>query len=170
MLVHARQTAAPPSVWTWLAITFLWGTVFFATSIIMLKAAVFWLERGFFNPEWSEIYSVYAIYFFILLAIAFGAMMLKNRMDPEGEQQTRRQQDVLAGKREQVFVSLAASITTSFFFTVLTALTFIASRPLIDMTLTLPASVVVIASLLNIGAGLSVSLLVGFVIFLLKKT
>ncbi len=169
MLVRARQTAAPPSVWTWLAITFLWGTVFFGTSIVMLNVSVFWLEQGFFNPEWSEISSVYAIYFFVLLAIAFGAMMLKNRMDPEGKKQTQRQQDVLAGKREQVFVSLAASITTSFFFTVLTALTFVLSGLLIDMTLHLPVSVVLTAALLNISAGLAVSIFVGLVIFVLKK-
>ncbi|MEC9487108.1 MAG: hypothetical protein UMU76_06370 [Prosthecochloris sp.] len=170
MLIKARQTAAPPSVWTWLAITFLWGTVFFGTSIVTLKASVFWLEQGFFNPEWTEIYSVYVIYFFLLLVIAFGAMMIKNRMDPYGEKQTKRQQDVLAGKREQVFVSLASSIVTSFSFAVLTAVMFLVSRSLVDMmTLELPVAVIALAGLLNIGAGLAVSLLVGGVILVLKK-
>ncbi len=170
MLVRARQSAAPPSVWTWLAITFLWGTVFFGTSIVTLKVSVFWLEQGFFNPEWSEIYSVYAVYFFVLLCFALGAMAVKNRMDPQGEKQTKRQQEVLAGKREQVFVSLAGSIATSFFFAVLTALTFVAARPLADiMTLELPVLVVLLAGVLNISAGLAVSLLVGGVILVLKR-
>ena len=80
------------------------------------------------------------------------------------------QQEVLAGKREQVFVSLAGSIATSFFFAVLTALTFVAARPLADiMTLELPVLVVLLAGVLNISAGLAVSLLVGGVILVLKK-
>lgn len=169
MALTARKTASPPSVWTWLSITFLWGTVFFATSVVALSLASGWLEQGFFNPAWSEIYSVYAIYFFVLLFLAVSAMLIKNRMDPRGEKQTRRQQDVVAGKREMVFVSLAGSIVTSFFFTVLTAVVFLFSVLLVDMTIDFTLPVVLVAAVMNIAAGLCASLLVGLVLFVLKK-
>ncbi len=169
MALQARKTASPPSIWTWLSITFLWGTVFFATSVVTLSFASSWLEQGFFNPAWSEIYSVYAVYFFVLLFIAVSAMLVKNKLDPHGERQTRRQQEVVAGKREMVFVSFAGSIATSFFFTVLTAVVFIASISLVDMTIDFTIPIVLVAAVLNITAGLSASLLVGLVLFVLKK-
>ncbi len=166
MTLRAKETASPPPLWLWIAITFLWGTVFFATSVITLSLAAFWLEQGFFNPSWSEIFGAYGIYFVLLMAIAVSAMMVKNRMDPDGAKQTKRQQDVVAGKREVVFVSLASSIVTSFFFTVLTALVFaLSSVSIVD----LKVSVVLFASVMNIVAGLSASILVGLVIFVLKK-
>ncbi len=169
MVLKAKKAPAPPSIWTWLSITFLWGTVFFASSILTLRLSGSWLERGFFNPTWSEIYSVYAVYFFVLLFLAISAMLVKNRLDPRGEKQTRRQQEVVAGKREAVFVSFAGSIATSFFFTLLTALVFLFSRALVGMTIELTIPVVLVAALMNIGAGLTASLLVGFVLFVLKK-
>lgn len=169
MVLKARKTPSPPSVWTWLSITFLWGTVFFATSVVTLSLASAWLEQGFFNPAWSEIYSVYAIYFFVLLFFAMSAMMVKNKMDPRGEKQTRRQQEVVAGKREMIFVSLAGSIVTSFFFTVLTAVVFLFSMSLVGMTIDFTLPVVLVAAFMNIAAGLCASLLVGLVLFVLKK-
>lgn len=169
MVLEAKKTASPPSIWTWLTITFLWGTVFFITSVLMLNIAGAWLEQGFFNPAWSEIYSVYAVYFFVLLFFAFSAMLVKNKLDPRGEKQTKRQQEVVGGRREVVFVSLAGSIATSFFFTVLTALVFLFSKTLVGTTMELTIPVVLVAALMNIGAGLSASLLVGLVLFVLKK-
>lgn len=169
MALEAKKTASPPSIWTWLAITFLWGTVFFITSVLMLNIAGSWLAQGFFNPAWSEIYSVYAVYFFVLLFFALSAMLVKNRLDPGGEKQTKRQQEVAAGKREMVFVSFAGSIATSFFFTVLTALVFKVSATLVGMTVTFTIPVVLLAAALNVSAGLGASLLVGLVLFVLKK-
>ncbi len=170
MALRAKETASPPALWLWFAITFLWGTVFFATSVVTLSLAAFWLEQGFFSPSWNGIYTAYGIYFVVLMVIALSAMMVKNRMDPDGEKQTKRQQDVVAGKREVVFVSLASSIVTSFFFTVLTAIVFaVSSVSLIDMTIDLKVPVVLVAAVMNIVAGLSASLLVGLVIFVLKK-
>ena len=66
MVLEAKKTVSAPAIWTWLSITFLWGTVFFASSVFMLKISSSWLEQGFFNPAWPEIYSVYAVYFFVL--------------------------------------------------------------------------------------------------------
>ena len=169
MALQAKKFSSPPSIWTWLSITFLWGTVFFATSVLMLNLASTWLEQGFFNPAWSEIYSAYAIYFFVLLFFALSAMLVKNRLDPQGEKQTKRQQEVVAGKRELVFVSLAGSIATSFFFTILTALVFVVSTTLVDMTVDLTILVVLLAAVLNISAGLAASLFVGLVLLVLKK-
>ena len=169
MALQAKKFSSPPSIWTWLSITFLWGTVFFATSVLMLNLASTWLEQGFFNPAWSEIYSAYAIYFFVLLFFALSAMLVKNRLDPQGEKQTKRQQEVVAGKRELVFVSLAGSIATSFFFTILTALVFVVSTTLVDMTVDLTIPVVLLAAVLNVSAGLTASLFVGLVLLVLKK-
>ena len=135
----------------------------------MLNLASTWLEQGFFNPAWSEIYSAYAIYFFVLLFFALSAMLVKNRLDPQGEKQTKRQQEVVAGKRELVFVSLAGSIATSFFFTILTALVFVVSTTLVDMTVDLTIPVVLLAAVLNVSAGLTASLFVGLVLLVLKK-
>ncbi|ASQ89975.1 hypothetical protein CHL67_02695 [Prosthecochloris sp. GSB1] len=169
MAIQAKKTPSSPSIWTWLSITFLWGTVFFGTSVLTLRISSNWLEQGFFNPAWPEIYSVYAIYFFLLLFLALAAMMIKRKQDPWGEKQTRRQQEVLAGKREQVFVSFAASIVTSFSFTVLTALVFQFSSVFVRMTVELAVPVVLMAAVLNVSAGLAASLLAGLVIFVLKK-
>lgn len=170
MVLRARKTASPPSIWTWLSITFLWGTVFFATSVAAISFTSDRLEQGLFRPAWSEIYSVYVIYFFVLFVFSVSAMLVKSKMDPRGEMQTRRQQEVVAGKRETVFVSLAGSVATSFFFTVVTALVFVAaSVSLVDMTVDLTVPVVLAASVLNIAAGLSASILVGLVLFVLKK-
>jgi len=169
MPLAAKKTASPPSLWIWFAITFLWGTVFYATSIVMLHLSTSLLEQGFFNPAWEEIYSVYLIYCVALLIVALSAMFLKKRLDPQGEKQTRRQQEVIAGKREKVFVSLAGSFATSFFFTVLTAIVFSLSSGMMAMTVALTVPVVLLAAGLNISAGLGASLLVGLVIFVLKK-
>lgn len=135
----------------------------------MLNLASTWFEQVFFNPTWSEIYSAYAIYFFVLLFFALSAMLVKNRLDPQGEKQTKRQQEVVAGKRELVFVSLAGSIATSFFFTILTALVFVISTTLVDMTVDLTIPVVLLAAVLNVSAGLTASLFVGLVLLVLKK-
>ena len=96
-------------------------------------------------------------------------MLVKNRQDPRGEKQTKRQQEVVAGKRETVFVSLAGSIATSFFFTIITALVFSVSTALVDMTVDFTVPVILVAAGLNIFAGLAASLLVGLVLFVLKK-
>ncbi len=169
MVLEAKKTVSAPAVWTWLSITFLWGTVFFASSVFMLKISSSWLEQGFFNPAWPEIYSVYAVYFFVLFFFAVSAMLVKNRQDPRGEKQTKRQQEVVAGKRETVFVSLAGSIATSFFFTIITALVFSVSTALVDMTVDFTVPVILVAAGLNIFAGLAASILVGLVLFVLKK-
>ena len=169
MDLQAKEHPSPPTVWTWLAITFLWGTVFFGTSILTLRISGGALGQGFFNPSWSEIYSVYAVYFFALFFLALSAMMIRRRQDPWGEKQAQRRKDVLAGKREQVVVSFAASIVTSFSFTVLTAFVFVFSAGLVEMTVVFTVPVVFAAAVLNIVFGLSASLAAGLVILLLKK-
>lgn len=151
----------PQSVWTWIVITFLWGTVFFFTSTWMLGVASGWLDAGAFQPDRSETMSVYRLYAPVLLLIALLAMALKNRFDPGSLKQIERQKAVKEGKRERYFVSFAGSIATSFLFTVLTACAHLLAAPVTGATVRLGMVTVLSASVMNLVAGLAASLLVG---------
>ncbi len=169
MLRQAGKPPAMPQLWLWLTITLLWGTVFFGTSIIALNAAVFINKKGFFNPAWEEIYKVYLPYAAFLVLFALVVRSLKRLLDPEGRRQSLRQQDVLAGKRERVFVSLGGSIASSFFFTLATSAAFLLVPYFTYFIIDLPLQVILFGALLNIGAGLLVSVVVGLVILLLRS-
>jgi len=169
MLRQSERPQTRPHLWLWLTITLLWGTVFFGTSIIALNASVFINQRGFFNPSWDEIYMVYLPYLAFLVLFALLARAVNGLLDPEGRRQALRQQDVLAGKREKVFVSLGGSIVTSFLFTLATSAAFLLVPYYTYFILDLPLQVILFAALLNIAAGLLVSVVVGLVILLLRS-
>jgi uncharacterized membrane protein len=156
---------APQSVWTWILITLLWGSVFFATSTWMLGQASAWLDPGGFRPDRSVSYTVYLLYVPVLLLIALVAMVVKNRLDPGSLRQVERQKQVREGRRERYFVSFAGSIATSFLFTVLTAAAHLVTAPLTGASVRLDVVTVIAASLMNIAAGLAASLLVGIIFF-----
>jgi hypothetical protein len=153
----------PQSVWTWILITLLWGTVFFATSTWTLTKAVAMLGEGSFNPSRGEALTVYGVFVPMLLVIALVSMAIKNRLDPGSLKQLSRQKAVKEGSRERLFVSFAGSIATSFLFTILTACTHAAAAPLTGTIIKLGPSAVFAAALLNIAAGLAASLFVGTV-------
>jgi hypothetical protein len=153
----------PQSVWTWILITFLWGTVFFFTSTWMLGKASLWLDAGAFQPTRSVSMAVYRFYAPLLLVIALLAMVLKNRLDPGSLRQIERQNAVKEGKRERYFVSFAGSIATSFLFTVLTACIHLVTVPYTGVTIRLGILTVILASVMNLVAGLAASLLVGMI-------
>ncbi|NTU92202.1 MAG: hypothetical protein HGA60_09850 [Chlorobiaceae bacterium] len=158
----------PPSVWVWILVTLLWGTVFYVTSTWMLGFAAHLLGEGVFDTGSSEALTVYFIYVPVLIAIALVSMTIKNLIDPGSLKQIQRHQAVAKGTREQYFVSFAGSIATSFIFTVITALMHAVSTPLTGAVVVLPAKTVVVAAGLNIGAGLAASLLVG-IIFMVTR-
>ncbi|ABB23314.1 hypothetical protein [Pelodictyon luteolum] len=163
-----NTSAAPtvPSPALWLAITLLWGTVFYATSVYMLRLASQQLAGGLFDPSGEAVLNVYGMHAVLLVSFALIAMTARMALDPGANSQIRRWEAVKGGYGEKVFISLSGSIATGFFFTILTALTWTASSELFPAGSALSLSVVFLASFYNIGAGLSASLLVGLVFFL----
>jgi hypothetical protein len=157
-----------PSVWVWILVTLLWGSVFYATSTWMLKTAVQLLGHGAFDPGGGEVLAVYELYVPVLIVFALAAMAVKNLIDPGSLKQIERQQAVAKGKRERYFVSFAGSIATSVIFTILTALMHKIASPLTGFVVELPASTVIAAASLNIAAGLAASMLVG-IIFMVTR-
>ncbi len=164
----AKRIKEPPGIAIWVAVTLLWGTVFYWTSIFMLREATLRLDQGFFNPSWHELLRVYGVQVAVLIVVALVAMQVRKMLDPGSKQQMQRWQNISEGKGEKIFISFAGSIATSFFFTTLTALTFLASSSLLDFAVVLTLQVVLLAALFNILAGIAASLLVG-IIFLVAK-
>ncbi|NTW53674.1 MAG: hypothetical protein HGB15_02685 [Chlorobaculum sp.] len=151
------------SVWTWILITLLWGTVFFFTSTWMLGKASEWLDAGGFMPNASETLAVYRLYAPVLLVIALVAKVVKNRLDPGSLRQLERQKAVKEGKRERYFVSFAGGIASSFLFAVLTAVAHLAAAPLTGAVIRLNVATIAVAGAMNIAAGLGASLFVGMI-------
>jgi hypothetical protein len=168
MYSTTNKTPQPPGVGIWVSVTLLWGTVFFFTSVFMMKLASNWLQHGVFNPSRSELFNVYGIHAGVLIVFGLAAMLVKNIIEPGNQKQIKRWQDISEGKGEKLFISFAGSIATSFFFTGLTAATFIVTASILGFTVKITLSVVLLAALLNIGAGLAASLIVGLV-FLIAK-
>ena len=163
-----NKTPAAPGPAIWISVTLLWGTVFFFTSSWMLSLASGLLVQGAFAVSGGDLFRVYAFHVPVLLIFALAAMMVKNLLDPKGRKQVERQQSVVEGRREKLFVSFAGSIATSFFFTGLSASTYLWSSGLTGLRVNLPPKVILVAALFNIAAGLAASLLVG-VVFIMAK-
>ncbi len=168
MAVTTKKTPHPPGVAIWVLVTLLWGTVFYWTSIFMLQLASYQLQEGSFNPSGIEQREVYGIQVVVLILFALVAMMVKNMFEPGGQKQIARWQKISEGKGEKIFISFAGSLATSFFFTALTALTFLGSSAFLGFVVDLTVPVVLLAALFNIAAGIAASLIVGLV-FLIAK-
>lgn len=163
-----KKTPAAPGPGIWISVTLLWGTVFFFTSSYMLGLAVGLMGTGDFRITGGELFRVYGFHIPVLIVFALVAMMVKNLLDPQGRKQVQRQQSVVEGNRERLFVSFAGSIATSFFFTGLTASTYLWSSGFTGIMVDLPLKIVAAAAVFNIGAGLVASMLVG-VVFMVAK-
>jgi hypothetical protein len=164
--IQKNKTPAPPGVAIWVLVTLLWGTVFYWTSIIMLRLASARLAEGVFNPSQSDKITVYGIHVGVLIVFALLAMAVKHLLDPGAKKQIERKQAIREGRGEKLFISFAGSIATSFFFTGLTALTFLVSSKMVGFEATFTLPVVLLAGVFNIAAGLSASLVVGVVFFI----
>jgi len=163
MAATTKKTPAPPGVAIWVLVTMLWGTVFFWTSIFMLQLASYRLQQGSFYPTVSEQWRVYGVHAVVLILFALVAMMVKNRIEPGGQKQIQRWQNISEGKGEKLFISFAGSLATSFFFTALTAVVFLASSGFLGFSIVLTIPVILLAASFNIAAGIAASLIVGFV-------
>ena len=168
MVPSTKKVTKPPGPGIWVSVTLLWGTVFYWTSIFTLQLASLRLGAGYFHPVKSEQWRVYGIQVVVLILFALVAMLVRRALDPGSTKQVQRWQNISEGKGEKIFVSFAGSLSTSFFFTVLTALTFRASSgsPGVRVVFTVP--VVLLAGVFNVAAGLAASLIVGL-IFLIAK-
>ena len=158
-----KKAPKPPGIAIWVLVTLLWGTVFYWTSIFMLQLASFLLQEGFFNPSGNELWQVYGIQVVVLILFALVAMLVKNMLEPGGQKQIERWQNISEGKGEKIFISFAGSLATSFFFTALTALVFLASSGFLGLEVVFTVPVVLLAALFNIAAGIAASLVVGLV-------
>lgn len=159
-----------PGIGTWLSVTLLWGTVFYATSVYMLKLAANWSADAYFNPTWSEFFSVFGLLHLpVLITFAIVAMLVKRVIDPEAKGQNERFKAIEEGRGERIFISLAGSIATSFTFALLTVGSYLAAGNLINVRTGFATDQVIYASLLNIAAGLAASVLVGIIFMFGKK-
>ncbi|MEI7695656.1 MAG: hypothetical protein WCI64_08445 [Chlorobium sp.] len=163
-----KKSPKPPGVAIWVLVTLLWGTVFYWTSIVMLQLASTKLGEGFFHPSNSELWRVYGIQVVVLILFALVAKAVRGVFDPGNTQQIRRWQNLSEGHGEKIFISFAGSLATSFFFTALTALTFLGSSGALGLAVVFTIPVVLLAALFNVAAGVAASLIVGL-IFLIAR-
>ena len=168
MLSTIKKTPNSPGVAIWVSVTLLWGTLFYWTSIYMLHLASLKLGEGYFCPSTSEQMRVYGIHVVVLIVFALVAMLVRGALDPGSTKQVQRWKNISEGKGEKIFVSFAGSLATSFFFTGLTALTFLATSGFSGVKVFLTLPVVLLAGLFNVAAGIVASLVVGM-IFLIAK-
>jgi len=168
MISTTKKTPTPPGVAIWVSVTLLWGTLFYWTSIYMLHLASIKLGEGYFCPSTSEQWSVYGIHVVVLIVFALVAMLVRGMLDPGSTKQVQRWQNISEGKGEKIFVSFAGSLATSFFFTGLTALTFLGSSGFLGFMVAFTFPVVLLAGVFNVAAGIAASLIVGL-IFLIAK-
>lgn len=162
-MTELPKKAQAPSVWVWISVTLLWGTVFFVTSTLMLGFAARLTGEGVFDTGGREGLNVYLFYVPVLLVVALASMAVKNIIDPGSRKQIERHQAVAKGMRERYFVSFAGSIATSFIFTVMTALMHAATAPITGAVIDLTVKMVVVAATMNIAAGLAASVLVALI-------
>ena len=168
MVQADQKKMAPPGIAIWVPVTLLWGTVFYWTSIVMLQLASVRLGQGDVHLSASELLQVYGVQVIVLVIVAVVAMGVKGMVDPGGKKQIQRWQNISEGKGEKIFVSFAGSLATSFFFTVLTALTVFVCSGVFGFNVVFTLPVVLLAALFNVGAGITASLVVGL-IFLITK-
>ncbi len=158
------QQAAENKPSLWINVSLMWGTVFFITSIFMLKLA----GEMAFSPDWSDSLKAYFFYVVMVIIVALGGYGVNKLYDPKGEKRAKRQAEVKSGMKEQVFVSLAGSIATGFAFCVLTALSFLCAKWVLSVSADFSVQQVLVASIYNIGAGLGGSLFTGLIFVVLK--
>ncbi|MFQ3597389.1 MAG: hypothetical protein SNJ66_03520 [Chloroherpetonaceae bacterium] len=158
------QQAAENKPSLWINVSLMWGTVFFMTSIFMLKLA----GEMTFSPDWSDSLKAYLFYAVMIVIVALGGYGINKLYDPKGEKRAKRQAEVKSGMKEQIFVSFIGSIATGFAFCLLTALSFLCAKWALNVSAEFSMQDVLVASIYNIGAGLGGSLFTGLIFTVLK--
>lgn len=151
----------------WVGVSFLWGTIFYISSIFVLSLAS---ERlgGNFHPDFFDSVKSYFFYALLIVAVALGGYVGNRLYDPTGEKRQKRISAVSAGMKEQVFVSFLGSLATSFVFCLMTALAFWAAHIVFDVAFEMSLNAVLVGSLINMLAGILGSMLTGLVFLGLK--
>ncbi len=158
------QQAAENKPSLWINVSLMWGTVFFITSIFMLKLA----SQTSFLPNWTDSLKAYLFYVVMIVIVALGGYGVNKLYDPKGEKRAKRQAEVKSGMKEQVFVSLFGSIATGFGFCLLTALSFLCAKWAMSVSADFSMQDVLVAAIYNIAAGLGGSLFTGLIFVMLK--
>ncbi|MCS6989918.1 MAG: hypothetical protein NZM06_10430 [Chloroherpetonaceae bacterium] len=158
------QQAAENKPTLWVNVSLMWGTVFFITSIFMLKLAT----DASFSPDFLDALKAYPFYVAMVIAVALGGYGVNRLYDPKGEKRAKRQAEVKAGLKEQLFVSFTGSVATGFGFCLLTALAFLFAHWAFAVPASFDAKTIFLASLCNVGAGIGGSLFTGLVFVVLK--
>ncbi len=153
----------------WIGVSLLWGTIFFLTSIFAL-GFVSEQRNGVstFHPSIVDSIKAYSIYIVFVIGVAVSGFLFNRLYDPTGEKRNKRIADVTAGKKENYFVSFAGSLATGFVFGLLTALAFFLAQYLFGIAAEADVATVMLASLVNVGAGVAGSLATGIVFVVLK--
>lgn len=159
------QQAAENKPSLWISVSLMWGTVFFITSIFMLKLA----GEMTFSPDWSDSLKAYLFYAVMIVGVALGGYGVNKLYDPKGEMRAKRQAEVKSGMKEQIFVSFFGSIATAFGFCLITALSFLFAKWVLNVSADFSMQDVLLASIYNIGAGLGGSLFTGVIFIMLKS-
>ncbi|MFN3386666.1 MAG: hypothetical protein ACK42Y_08795 [Candidatus Thermochlorobacter sp.] len=146
----------------WISVSFLWGTIFYISSIFVLHLTSEQLG-GNFHPEFSDSLKSYLFYALLIVAVALGGYAANRLYDPTGVKRQKRISSVTAGLKEQVFVSFLGSLATSFVFCLMTALAFWGAHLTFGIAFDMPLRTILIGSLVNMLAGLLGSLLTGLV-------
>lgn len=151
----------------WVSVSFLWGTIFYISSIFVLSLTS---ERfgGNFRPDLLDSVKSYLFYALLIVAVALGGYLANRLYDPTGEKRQKRISEVSAGLKEQVFVSFLGSLATSFVFCLMTALAFWAAHLAFGVAFDMTLNAALIGSLVNMLAGVLGSMLTGLVFLGLK--
>jgi MFS family permease len=172
MTSNLSASARENKIIIWISASLFWGSVFYVTSIYAL-GFVSEQQNGvsMFHPSFydgSKAYSIYAV--FILAVAISGFLFSRYFYDPTGEKRNKRIDDITAGKKENYLVSFVGSLATGFVFGVMTALAFMIAHQLFGVAAAFDFTTVMLASLLNVGAGLAGSIFTGVVFLVLKLT
>lgn len=153
----------------WISVSFLWGTIFYISSIFVL-AFVSEQVGGSFHPDLLDSIKSYMFYAVLIVAVALGSYAINKLYDPTGEKRQKRINEVSAGMKEQVFVSFLGSIATSFVFCLMTAVAFWAAHWAFGVAFDMPLRTVLVGSVANVLPGILGSLATGLVFLGLKLT
>ncbi len=167
MTNNFTTSARENRVGLWISVSFLWGTIFYISSIFVLRLTSEQLG-GNFHPEFLDSLKSYLFYALLIIAVALGGYGVNRLYDPTGEKRQKRISSVTAGLKEQVFVSFLGSLATSFGFCLMTALAFWAAHFTFGIAFEMSLGAILIGSLVNTLAGLLGSLLTGLVFLGLK--
>ncbi|MDW8465232.1 MAG: hypothetical protein RML35_03305 [Chloroherpetonaceae bacterium] len=80
----------------WISVSFLWGTIFYISSIFVLTLVSEQCGSSF-HPDFLDSVKSYFFYAVLIVAVALGSYVVNKLYDPTGEKRQRRIREVSAG-------------------------------------------------------------------------